>query len=238
MGLLFSWIVDYHIAKNVPICLKQRQSGQTLPEGTEFDKQDGFLIIENGPQTIDQLVKDELIDREAIQATRTVNNRDNLHTYLHEFGSKDGVHVLDKDHEEMSWVVIFGNKYALKPAAHLLPPHFSGKEKLTEGELGNRTRLAFYLPRALPQVDTYLVRHTTVNGIGTASHFNAQGLAERVYFPPGALDSPNPVARYERYKLGKNGLYTFECDTTPLSPLPKSKREYQPPLVDLSLAAA
>ena len=203
----FSWVVEYHCTRHLP-------EGFPLTEHTRVDGREpqvhpGLLILKNGPRTIDDLIADALVNPDMIGGEDKITDKNSLFDYLDENARMDGVHIMSEDGTIM-WVYVLNNKYSQQRALHLLPPDFfGGSKQLSEGNVGNKTRLAVHLPRALPHFKAYLVNQTQVNGVGPASYFTHQGLAERVYFQPSEEDSRKRRGVHQQYEL-KDGRYTFE----------------------------
>ncbi|MFH1275957.1 MAG: hypothetical protein ABIH82_02510 [Candidatus Woesearchaeota archaeon] len=221
MDKTFRDLALYHAQYNLPLCLPAINSGKPAPDGKEFDQHPGTLILKNGPQTIRDLIKQGLVNPEMVHEAQSVSNRHQLQDYLQRFGGEDGIHVLDTSNGLMYWVYQVGNKLSTQPATPFLPSNFLGAVPLQEGKLGNRTRLGVHLPREMAKqgthLDTYLIKQTPVNGIGTLSHFTEQGLVELMYHSPRIVGDGSSQADvtgakwvYERYGQGKTGPSILE----------------------------
>ncbi len=210
MNRVLSWVVDYHWLRHLPLCLPHLQDKAPVPDGYDnYKLHPGFLIVRNGETTLEDMVRGGLINPELIGHSQQVFDKQDLFRYLDQYAIEDGVHVWESNKEgyleggHIHWVHIFAN--ILKVAAHLLPPQFFGQRELSEGAIGNRTRLGVLLPQDLSHVECYQVKQTPVNGIGTVNHFYHGGL-ERVYLAPEeagedvqVLGKSDLIGIYQRY---------------------------------------
>ena len=207
---LFPWLVEFHIAYNLPKAIPHLKNGQVYNQGkapqeglTETGHYKGFVIIANGGTLAEKLHAKKLLK----EPLRSVSEIPNIHAFLAYLATRenpDGVFVYDGEHRKIARAGLLNNfpelphgfnvynqfssdfvihnhsSSSVNSLDDLLPPDL----RIRDADLGTRTRVAATYPHVLPETEGLVLKQTayTKLGLGKVARFTQSGLAEEFFF--------------------------------------------------------
>ncbi|MBN2567441.1 hypothetical protein JXB02_05145 [Candidatus Woesearchaeota archaeon] len=200
---LFGWLVDFHIERNLPRALRFFREGSIRDDDGnryrldgENERYYGAIIISDGENIADRLVRIEVIHSDAIDGYTAIPTREAFMGYLGENLNRDGSFVYDSVNRGITRVAKVNNEpkalnERLKGSDlrfdRRLPPDFiaeDGSIEVKRTNLGLKTQLAAELTYAFPDMRIYQIKRTPYGGLGMGkvTQFSGQGLLQEFFF--------------------------------------------------------
>jgi len=168
---LFPWLVEYSKKRNFDplkgILLDQTPIPEVLQklflyaEGAENKIAKGVAIFANGDRLLKELIRREIVGNNHVSAPVPVKNKEQLFAFLDDQIHEDGVIVYDGKNEEM--VRVYSMQNNISNVAHMFPRDaitYFGQREVTEGDIGNKARLALWITSMVSDSQAYLIKRT------------------------------------------------------------------------------
>ncbi|MBU0615156.1 MAG: hypothetical protein KJ601_03620 [Nanoarchaeota archaeon] len=236
--ILFNRLVRYHIERNLPLYIGSIEEGVSslidMDEDIGYDynahpRSKRLLLVTNGDTLVEKLRKDQVMTDSKDPVFTDVPDYDGFAAFFDKTKG-DGSYVYHKRAQRVGRVRELntnppGLVENLDNLIAMLPEDFVAYDgSVPTEEVGNKTRLAFKIPYAHPEFETYQIKGTVHSplGLGIVTHFTKESM-EMFYFehdPMHTGDFVDPekkiVGVYRRYQREGDNLVLKEMKTVNL----------------------